>query len=161
MPDESQTDWSAWNREAVRIVQERNNALVRDYGLLMGCRYDWSLDDAQLVLQSETGEVVADICVLGGVSAFEGTFLWAWGNETIPAHARRSLERVREFGERNALERLIKAEWPGGRPEGLEMAAIAGRVLDAEGVWVAPTGDVTLFFALSNLRRRPPRAGAP
>ena len=30
------------------------------------------------------------------------------------------------------------------------MTAVAARVLNAEGMWVAPTGDVTLFFALSN-----------
>ena len=30
------------------------------------------------------------------------------------------------------------------------MAAIAGKILNAEGVWISPTGDVTLFFALLN-----------
>jgi hypothetical protein len=53
------------------------------------------------------------------------------------------------------LELLIRPKWPGGRPEGLEMAAVAGRILDADGILVEETGDVTLFFALSNFRRRP------
>jgi hypothetical protein len=156
MPDESQTDWSAWSREAVRLMQERNDAWMRDYGLDPGCHYDWSLDDAQLVLQAETGAVVADICVVGSASGSEGTFLWAWANEAILPHARRGLERVREFGESNGLELLIKPGWTGGQAEGLEMAVVAGRVLDAEGIWIDSTDDVTLFFALSNLRRRPP-----
>jgi hypothetical protein len=133
-------------------MQERNDAWMREYGL-QGCQYDWSLDNAQLVLRLDSDEVVADICVIGSVSEAEGTFLWAWANEAIPHQARRGLETVREFGENNALELLTKPEWPGGRSDGLEMAAVAGRVLDASGVWVAPTGDVTLFFALSNFRR--------
>jgi hypothetical protein len=133
-------------------MQERNDAWMREYGL-QGCQYDWSLDNAQLVLRLDSDQVVADICVIGSVSEAEGTFLWAWANEAIPHQARRGLETVREFGENNALELLTKPEWPGGRSDGLEMAAVAGRVLDASGVWVAPTGDVTLFFALSNFRR--------
>jgi hypothetical protein len=132
-------------------MQGRNAAWMRDYGL-QGRHYHWSLDDAALVFPSESGDVVADICVIGSVSLSDGTFLWAWANATIPAHARRGLERVREFGESNGLGLLVEAEWPGGRPEGLEMAAIAGRVLDANGVWIAPGEDVTLFFALSNFR---------
>lgn len=139
-------------------MQERNDAWMRDYGRQPGCRYQWSLDDAQLVLWSEGSEVVADICVLG--SASERTFLRAWGNETIPPHARRGLERVREFGESNALGLLIQPEWPGGRAEGLEMAAVAGRILDAEGIWVEPSEDVKLFFALSRLRKTPHQARA-
>jgi hypothetical protein len=35
------------------------------------------------------------------------------------------------------------------------MLAVAGRVLDAEGVFVAPEGDLTLFFVLHGLRTRP------
>jgi hypothetical protein len=63
------------------------------------------------------------------------------------------LARVREFGKARALELLVTPQWPGGRPEGLEMAAVAGRILDADGIWIEETGDVTLFFALSNFRR--------
>ena len=135
-------------------MQERNRAWMENYGL-RECPYVWTVDDAQLVFSSGGNQVIADICVLGSVSEAEGTFLWAWANDTIPEHARRGLERVREFGDRNDLGLLTKPEWPGGGCDGLEMAAVAGRVLDAAGVWVAPTGDVTLYFALSNFRTVP------
>jgi hypothetical protein len=147
-------NWAAWSQEAVHLMQERNTAWTRNYGL-EGCRYEWSLDDAQLVFRSESDEVVCDICVIGSVSRSEGTFCWAWANEAIPSCAQRGLEGVREFGKTRALELLIQPRWPGGRPDGLEMAAVAGRILDADGVWIAETGDVTVFFALSNFRRRP------
>ena len=107
---------------------------------------------------ADNGEVIADICVIGSLSQSEGTFLWAWANEAIPPQARRGLEGVREFGERNALGLLTRPEWPSDAAGGLEAAAVSGRILDARGVWVAPTGDVTLYFALSNFRsedRRP------
>jgi hypothetical protein len=153
MSDESQPDWRAWSQEAARLMQERNDAWMREYGL-RGCHYEWSLDTAQLVFSSAGSEVVADVCVLGSVSRSEGTYLWAWANDTIPPHARRGLEKVREFGERNALDLLTTPERPGDRDDGMEMAAVAARVLDAVGVWVETTGDVTLFFALSCFRKR-------
>lgn len=149
MPRQAEPAWSEWSREAVRLVQERNDAWIR----LQGCQYQWSLEDAQLVFSSGSAEVVADICVVGSASKAEGTFLWAWANEAIPLNARRGLERVREFGERNSLELLTKPEWPGARCVGLEMAAAAAGVLDASGVWAEATGDITLFFALSSFRR--------
>jgi hypothetical protein len=153
MSDESQPDWRAWSEEAARLMQERNDAWMREHGL-QGCHYEWTLDKAQLVFGPAGSEVVADICVLGSVSRSEGTYLWAWANDTIPPHARRALEKVREFGERKALDLLTKPESPGDRAHGMEMAAIAARVLDAAGVWVETTGDVTLFFALSCFRKR-------
>jgi hypothetical protein len=139
-------DWSAWSQEAVRLMQERNCTWARSYSL-EGHPYQWSLDDAELVFRCESDEVVSDICVIGSVSRSEGTFCWAWANEAIPSCAQHDLARVREFGKVRALELLIKPQWPGGRPEGLEMAAVAGRILDADGIWIEETGDVTLFFA--------------
>ena len=32
------------------------------------------------------------------------------------------------------------------------MLAVAGRILDADGVWVDRCGDVTMYFALSGIR---------
>jgi hypothetical protein len=137
-------------------MQERNAAWILEYGLRER-HYHWSLADAELVFPSESDQVVADLCVIGSASLSEGTFCWAWANETIPAHARRGLEGVREFGHDNGLNLLTNPEWLGGRPEGVEMAAVAGRILDAAGIWVAPGDDFTLFFALFNFRRRPSR----
>jgi hypothetical protein len=68
-------DWSAWSQEAVRLMQERDDAWIRRYGL-EGRRYQWSLDEAQLRFTSESDEATCDICVIGSVSRSEGTFSW-------------------------------------------------------------------------------------
>src|SRR5262249_17531247 len=109
--------------------------------------------NAQMLFRSDSTEVVADICVVGSVSEAEGSFRWAWANESIPSQARRDLEKVRVFGEGNGLDLLTTPEWRGSRSEGLEMSAVAARLLDAAGVWIETSPDITLFFAL--LRFRP------
>jgi hypothetical protein len=67
----------------------------------------------------------------------------------------RRLHAVRAFGARHGLALLTDPEWTGGRAEGLEMLAVAGRILDAEGTWVDADDDLTLFFLLFGLHRAP------
>jgi len=145
-------DWSEWSRVAVRLMQQRNDDFVRRFAL-KGRRYEWDLHHAVLLFPSDIDTVAADLCVIGSISESEGTFLWAWANDSLPEESKRGLDHVREFGRVNNLTRLIEAEWPGGSADGLEMAAAAARILDAEGVWVAPMNDVTMYFALRNIRR--------
>jgi hypothetical protein len=144
-------DWAAWSGEAVQIMQTRNRAFIEKFDL-SNRPYRWSLEQGQIAFPTAADVVVADLCVVGSVSVCEGTFLWAWENETIPVQARRRLEEVRTFGAKHELALLTTGEWRGGRAEGVEMVAVAGRVLDAEGVWIAPEGDVTLFFTLHRFR---------
>lgn len=148
------TDWAEWSREAVSRMESRNQAWVARFGL-QGAAYTWSLEPAELRFERPGGTVAADLCLIGTLSASEGTFRWAWANDAIPPAARRGLEAVPAFGERHDLPRLTTAEWPGTRADGLEMLAVSGRILDSEGGFVDQEGDLTLFFTLGNLGIRP------
>jgi hypothetical protein len=145
-----------WSREAVQIMQERNRAFLERFAL-SGNAFRWDLEAAQIAFVSGERAVIADIAVAGLTSQSDGTFLWAWAHEAIPPQARQGMDEVRVFGARHDLGLLTTAEWPGGRAEGMEMLAVAGRVLDAEGVFVAPDGDRTLFFTLHRFRTQPLR----
>ena len=160
----SERDWAAWSREAVQLMEARDDGWRKRYGLSDGAHYHWDLQGALLVFPSSDASLKADITVVGGVSKHEGTFLWAWANDAIPAHAKRGMEKVRDFGVANDLGLLITPEWPGGHPDGLEMLALAGRILDSEGAWVAPHGDGALYFLLSGFRKEedlPPKSLTP
>lgn len=135
-------------------MQERNGAWQREWELPTGAPFRWTLDPPELVFQRGAGLLVADITVVGTCSQHEGTFLWGWANETMPEAALRGLDRVRAFGEEHDLGLLVDAEWPAGHAEALEALIIAGRLLDAEGVFTDNTGDVTIYFALRGFRAR-------
>jgi hypothetical protein len=153
--DESEiTEWGAWSQEAVRRMEERNAIWQQRFGL-SGCPFHWDMDTATIRFRRDADEVIASICVVGTTSVREGSFMWGWANETIPPTARKHLELVREFGAKHQLHLLTTPEFPGSHPEALEMVAVAGRVLDAEGVFVhAVDGDVTLFFVLRDFQIR-------
>jgi len=134
-------------------MQSRNREWV-DRLHLAGAPYFWDLNTATIAFD-RSSSVVADFCAIGTVSKAEGTFLWAWANETIPTEAKRGLEKVRAFGLEHDLGLLIMPELAGGRAEGLEALAIAGRVLQADGVWVDERDDHTIFLALFNFHEVP------
>ncbi len=149
----TERDWSAWSREAVALANERNRDWNAKWGLADCARYDWNLDAAELVLDRGDSSVVADVSVVGTTSDAAGTFLWAWANPTL-ANCRHGLERVQAFGEEHDLPLLTTPEWDGGRPEALEMMAIAVRVLDAEGCFIDNTDHGGIYFVLTNFRER-------
>jgi hypothetical protein len=152
MAEAETTDWGAWSKDAVRLMQERNAAWQQRFALPDGSPFLWDIKTATIQFRRNTDQVVASVCVVGTTSKREGTFLWAWANESIPAFARKRLEQVHDFGTRHELELLATPEFPGSRAEALEMLAVAGRVLDAEGVFIHSVGELTYFFALSDFR---------
>lgn len=146
-----QVDWAKWSKDSVSLMQSRNEQWLRAFRLA-DVPYDWNLDDGTLRFVQSVRVVLADICVVGTVSAYEGSFLWGWANDSLPVAVTNGLLPVRRFGEEHGLEFLMTAEIAGGREEGLECAAIAGRIQNAEGVFVDTCGDVTMFFTLSGFR---------
>jgi uncharacterized protein DUF6882 len=144
-------DWAEWSRQAVAEMQARNQAWLDRFSLERE-PYRWDFDSATLTFARSSDSVTADICLVGTVSHSQGSFRWAWANDTIPAIAKRGLDLVRAFGESNNLPLLITPEWAGGRAEGLEMLAVAGRIQDASGGFVDEAEDLTLLFTLSGFR---------
>lgn len=152
--EDGERDWGAWSRDAVRLMGKRNEAFIERFGL-SGQPYRWDLETGRIAFALQKYIVVADLCTVGSVSAAEGTFVWSWANEAIPQRAKERLDDVRRFGETYGLDLLTRAEWNGGRAEGLEMLAVAGRILDADGTWTDAQGDITLFFTLHRFRTEP------
>ena len=145
------TDWQEWSLEAQRLMQRRNDAWKNRFGLTNE-PYNWDLDSAQLTFRKKRDTVVANITLVGTQSHSERTFLWAWANADIPEKATDRLWRVREFGEKNDLPLLVNAATPAGHSEALELSIVAGRVLDAPGLFVDQCDDLTLYFLLFDIR---------
>ncbi len=153
-------DWSAWSRESVALLQRQNDAW-RSRFALDGRPYRFDLHASRLTFDREADHVEATLALVGTTSQHEGTFLWSWANDGVPRSATSRLDEVRAFGELHDLTLLVDAEWPGARAEGLEMLAVAARVLGAEGSLVHEAGPVTHYFALFDFRVVKARGDGP
>ena len=144
-------DWQDWSREAQRLMQRRNEEWRARYGLSSE-PYHWDMDSAQLSFQGADDVLVADITLVGSLSRTSNTFLWGWADHHAPEPVTRRIGRVREFGEANDLSLLVDEIFEADHAQALELAVIAGRVLDAAGVFIDKSGDVTVYFLLFDFR---------
>ena len=153
MSNEAQTtDWAAWSREAVEMMQARNAQWPQQFGLQGNPTYRWDLERALLALEAPLHEVVATVCLVGTSSEQDGSFVWSWANEAIPRLHGEALEVVHDFGCTHNLSLLTTARIPGGRPEAMECMCIAARLQRAVGTFIDQQGDVTLYFTLLHLQ---------
>lgn len=145
------TDWAAWSRDAVALMKARNADWPVRYGLA-GASYRWDLESGTIRFTSGAGDVVASLCLVGTLCDTQGTFVWSWADDHVTPSARRGIDRVRSFGEQHDLGLLIEGQVGGGHAQGMELLAIAGRILDAEGVLMDRAEDMTLYFTLADFR---------
>ncbi len=139
-------DWAKWSRDAVALMKQRTRECLERHGLTAETPYRWDLDSAQIRI----GEVTLGITVVGTIAA--DSFLWSWANEAIPAQAKERIDEVHSFGVEHDLGLLVEPCFPGGVSSGKECLAIAGRVLDADGVWVDTTDAGFILFTLHEPR---------
>jgi hypothetical protein len=149
-------DWNQWSREAVAAADAKNKGW-RERFALHNAKYHWSIDEGKIVFDSAGRIVEAKLCFIGSTSEASGTFQWGWADASMPEDVVSQLASVRSFGEENDLPLLTAPEIPGGVAQGKECVAIAARILGSEGVFIDTTGDVALFFALSEFQ---PQASA-
>lgn len=135
-------DWGAWSRESVSLMAARTRELLEKHRIVMGSKYHWDLDAAAI----EIGGVQLRLVTVGTVAG--NSFLWSWANEEIPASAKVGIDKVRQFGVENDLGLLSEPCAPGGLAQGKECLAIAGRVLDAHGIWIDETDAGFILFVL-------------
>ena len=126
---------------------ERNADWRNKYGL-DGAAYRWDLSKGLLIFDRGSDQVLGRICLVGTTSKSAGTFLWSWGNTSIPAIHSEALASVREFGEKHCLGLLTSPEVRGGRPEAIECMCIAGRIQRAIGTFSDQVGDLGLYFTI-------------
>ena len=145
-------DWyHEWRHEALHLLQDKNALLSNEFRLGSWPRFDYDLENRQLVF-SEDGKpkVIADIQVAGTTSARAGNWLWAWANSDWPPQCVEDAERVCSFGEEHAIAELTSGYVKDDdlNALGWELTAIAARVCDAAGAYRPPREDGGGLFLL-------------
>ena len=134
-------DWyGAWCEEAFDAFRAKQERLMDTYRLSSWERYDYDAKAGTLTF-SDGGQarVIADMQVLGTTGAED--WLWGWANASWPPSSVEGLKPVHDFGVANGIEELTTEFLASDDLPGLGwmLAAIAARVLDAEGAYRAPT----------------------
>lgn len=131
----------------------KHELLASRFSLSEHKRWDYDQETGLLVFSNDgVPAVIADIEVIGSVCSISDTWLWSWANFHLLANVRTRIKAVREFGERSGFPRLTVPKWRADQCAGWEVSAIAADVLEAKGVYRAPTDNGFLYMAMTDIR---------
>jgi hypothetical protein len=143
------TEWDEFVSEAQEYTKDRQERLISEFSLLEWDRFEYDQETAELVfLNAGTPKVGMMIQIVGSWSAQANTWLWSWGNDSIPPSAAEHVHLLKQFGEQYDFERLKTPLWPAKEADGWEMACVACLLLQGEGVYRAPDDDGALFMVV-------------
>lgn len=143
-------DWyDAWCEDAFETFRGKQERLLETYRLDSWERYDYDANAATLTF-SDGGQprVIADMQVLGSIG--DDDWVWGWANANWPTLSVEGLKPLHAFGVVNGIEELTTEFLTSDDLQGLGwmLAAIATRVLDAEGAYRAPTPEGGAVYLL-------------
>jgi hypothetical protein len=134
--------------------REKLESTKASYALGSHARYDLDLERGTMRFSDAGGavRVTATIQVAGTWFPSSNEWLWGWDNDALPIVSREQLTVVRELGVGEDLYMLSSSFGSCRDIEAWAMTALAGKLLDCEGFYRAPTDSAQLFLLLFSLR---------
>jgi hypothetical protein len=115
-------------------------------------RWDFSQDTGELMFTFPDMIVRAPAQIIGSFDSREGNWMWGWANSSIAESLIRDSVRVREYGEQHHIRRLTTGAWPAQEMDGWNMAALANRLCETNGVYSGPAGTTFVFFTFGQVQ---------
>jgi hypothetical protein len=110
-------------------------------------RYDYHLRTREMWWSTAEEPVVrVKITPVGTFGTESGIWLWAWANPRFEGMNLGAIDDVREYGEKNGIEKLVQPEWDGEAGDGWEMTAIASKLLGSAGAYRSPHRNGFLYL---------------
>jgi hypothetical protein len=142
-----------FRHEAVHALMRLNEDCENKFRISSWPRWDYDLERGTLTFsQDDVPKVVASIHLVGTSSNTSGTWLWGWGNGSLPAAATEALKAVRAFGEEEGVVQLTSARVPDDEYLGWGMTAIAAQILGSKGGYRCPGSDGFIYVVYTELR---------
>ena len=149
----SRKQWDTFVAECCNDLATKNEELWEKFSLASYKRWDWDQDSAEIVFSNDgVPGVIARIAFVGSFSNKSASWLWAWANFNLLDAIREPTIAVRDFGEQRNFVPLTTPKWPATEEDGWHMAAVAARVLGAQGVYRTPADYGFTFMVLHDVR---------
>lgn len=123
----------------LKDLQEKQNQLWEDFKIDAWERWDWSMAREELVFSHEgQPRVKAKVAFVGTESNTTNTWMWAWGNTSLPENTREATQAVRLYGEEQHFMKLATGFWRLADHDGWLMTAFATHLLNGIGAYRTP-----------------------
>jgi hypothetical protein len=102
--------------------------------------------------EGELIKVVADYQIVGSLSGQSKTWLWSWDNPYLLENTAKDIYEVRDFGEKNNLDRLTSPKWDATEKDAWDMTAITAKLLKAKGAYSFSSDDIRVFIIFKEIK---------
>jgi hypothetical protein len=144
--------FQVFRHEAVHELMRLNEQCEQTFRISSCPRWDYDLNAGTLTFSEDgTPKVIASIQVIGTASKSEGTWKWAWANESLPARVTEAVAGLRVLGEREDIAELTLVSLPDDDYIGWEMCAIAAKLLRSKGAYRCPGANGALYVVYSSI----------
>ena len=153
MSSETQALWVDAVTACHERLSERQALLSATHKLATHERWDYDQESATLTFSNAgVPAVVADVEFIGSISNTSGTWRWSWANFHLHPNVVGRISAVREYGREHHFAPLVVPQWKADVVDAWELAGVAAYVLEAQGVYRAPTDNGYLFMAIMGIR---------
>jgi hypothetical protein len=97
-------------------------------------------------------KLVGKVQIVGSFDTADGSWLWGWANTTVRDPLKADARKLKAYGEKNRIARLVAPRWRGEEIDGWKLTALAVKLLGAEGAYRGPAGKLRIFMIIRDLK---------
>jgi hypothetical protein len=147
-------------KEFTELIKKSREYLLEQQEII---KSKYNLDDYERMdYEQETGEmiftlknnkkVIMSYQVVGSVSDQSNTWMWSWDNPYLLDNVKEDMLKVKAFGEKHGIDKLIQPKWPGNEDDGWAMTAIASSILKAKGAFSFLSEEMMVFVVFRDIK---------
>lgn len=146
------TEFEKFIDQSTDYLKAKNEEAKRYFGIGDYSRYEYDLFTGEIWWSDhDDPKVRGKIIIVGSVSSKSNTWLWSWANPHFDDIELGEIERVREFGEKESISKLIEEKWDADDVDGWEMTSVAARLLESDGAYSSPNDNGGLYLLFNEL----------
>jgi hypothetical protein len=114
----------------------------------------WDVDQIKgeiVFTTAEGAKAIASVQIIGSYNLKDHTWLWAWANSSIQEDLKADSYKAKAFGQQKGFSKLTTDKWIGTEEEAWDMAAVANRLCERNGVYRGPAGDLRIFMTFGEI----------
>ena len=153
-PSENDTGAPRDAAKALASLRKKQELLAEKFGIGKHARFEADLPRGTLTFFDHDGPALeARVLPLGSLSSRDGSWLWAWANESLPKRLRSDAEPLRELAKKTKLAVFDVPAFVASADVLNYMLARSCQELDAKGFYAyAGPSESRLFLALLDVK---------
>lgn len=133
-------------------LREKNAAHQTKWGIESCERWDLDTENGKLIFSFPDKIVTCEAQIIGSLNKFTDTWLWAWANSSVTPNLSRDCLKIKAFGEKYGIQKLIVGEWKSAEEDAWNMVILGYVLGEAKGAYRGLAGDVLLYLTFGEPR---------